>query len=203
MDPVVNLELVTAAPTVDVGSLVEVQLLARAADSQDIPIVAVQALLNWDSDVLRLAGVIDNVTPDYEWFLSGFFNDIGTDNLNDGVTTAPMGLPFNDGDASFEALGQFPPAAWPVARPAGTRITTFVFEALRASSPTKIDIPLSAGEITTSAVFWGEGAPGVDILGDTSNVLITVTPEPSTLAMVMLGLAGSCRGRVRRGLRTK
>lgn len=186
MERVIDLLLTSDTPSVEVGGLVTVQLTARAAVEQDVLMAGIQAILEWEPDVLELVGITNNTSPEYEWFLSGFNNDIGLDNLNDGVTAPPVGLPFNDGDAFYEAHAPFPPGPLPSAGPEGMLVTTLSFEALRASPLTRIALPYEMGDYTTAAVFAGQGSPGVDILRLTGDTYITVTPEPSTLVLTLL-----------------
>ncbi len=193
-DPVVNLELLPALSEVEVGETFEIQLIARAAVAEDVLISGIQAILNWDPALLRLAGTIENPKggPDYEWLLSGLPNDSGLDNLNDGVKEPPDFLPFNDGDAFYEALGQFPPSAPFSAGPGGALVTTLLFEALAVTPSTMISMPMSAGLNTISEVWWAL-VPSFPLLGETFPAKVTVIPEPTTAMFLLLLAVGSVR----------
>jgi hypothetical protein len=201
--PVANLELNALNDTVGIGDTIQVELIVRAGQLEDVEVPGAQTIINWDPSILRLTGFVANEAPgDYEWLLDDFTNDCGLDGLNDPCA---FGLPpANDGDAFFEALAQFPPPLGmgsPIVGIGGLKITTLLFEALAATpvgSPSPISIPFESGVFTTTAVFGP--VPGVSILGETSGTEVTVVPEPTTAVFLIALSVGFVRTR-RRGIR--
>ncbi|MFQ5414599.1 MAG: hypothetical protein ACE5E6_09100, partial [Phycisphaerae bacterium] len=88
-------------------------------------------------------------------------------------------LPFNDGDALYEALAQFAPAppAFAPPPPNGLLVVTFTFEAIApAGAGTQISIPASAGEFTQTVVLDGF-TPGLIVTGALGPpITVTITP---------------------------
>ncbi len=194
-EPLVRLDIVTQDSLVEIGDTVAVDLVVTPLEEADFRVGGVAAVLNWDPVALQLAGVVTNENPDYEWFLAGFNDDSGLDDLNNGVTTEPIGLPDNDGNAFFEALAQFGLQNRPTVTSGGLKVVRILFQAL-AANVTEISIPLGVGEHTASAVFLGDGPPGVNILGGTQNTIITIVPEPGSAALLgALGIAILCKRR--------
>lgn len=105
----------------------------------------------------------------YNWFVSSFPSDCGTDGLNAPCTG---GLPTNDGDALYQAFSQLEcqgePAPSAQATPQGLLITKFRFKMLATSGGALLDIPLEAGDNTRTLMVGGDD-PGLNIIGFTGN----------------------------------
>ncbi len=192
-EEIVDLSMTPSASTINVGDTVEVTLMASPGIPEALAMSGVQVILGWDPGVLRLAGSIENVLPEYDWLQSGFDNDSGLDDLNAGLFDPPTGVPGNDGDAFYSALGQL--ASPPVVPLAGMQVTRFLFEAIAESNGlTDITMPLTAGQFTQTAAFSAT-VPGLNILGDATGTQIMVVPEPATGAFLILLSTGFLRAR--------
>ena len=154
----INLEWRPDTQTVPVGATVEIGLYAVSDDPEmDQYILAMDVILNWDTQFLELVGVDDN--GPYDWLFSGF--PVGNvDGLNDT---------FADGDALYTALGQLGDGAW--ATPEGLLVTTFQFTALAETPGTTITIPEDAGSYTHTAIW---GSPGQDVHGTLGSAIVTI-----------------------------
>ncbi len=174
---VVDLEWRPDVLSVGVGETAEIGLFAVAAVGDNIAISGLQAILAWDPGFLELAGHIDD--GQYGWLQSGFPNDSGLDDLNAGLVDPPLGVPNNDGDAFYTALGRLGDP--PVIDTDALLVTTMRFHALAVTDATQVCIPEMAGDFTESAVFanW-------PITGELGCATITVTPEPTTLVWFAL-----------------
>lgn len=154
----INLEWRPETQIVLAGGIVDIGLYAVSDDPEmDQYILAMDIILNWDSDSLELVGV-DNNGP-YDWLFSGFpVGDV--DGLNET---------FLDGDALYTALGQLGAGAW--ATPEGLLVTTFQFSALAETPGTTLTIPEDAGSYTHTAIW---GSPGVDVHGTLGSAMVTI-----------------------------
>ena len=173
----VDLLFSPTSQSVVVGETFEIGLIARSGTGAAEPFSALQAILQWDDSVLRFLGRVDN--GPYAWLSSDF--PVDPDMLN---------ASFNDGDALYQALGQFPPNALPIASTgAGLLVTTLQFEALQAAPMTQVSIPLELGSFTQTIVT-DPVIPGLNILRDTGVANVTVVPEPTTAAFMLLLSSG-------------
>jgi hypothetical protein len=135
-----------------VGVTTLVDLYAVSSDGEtNEDMSAMDVIVSWDPAVLQLLGV-DNTGNPYTWLFSGFSNDSGLDGLNNT---------FNDGNALYTAFAQLGNPAF--ATPAGLRVTRFRFRGLIAAASSTIDMPLTMGSFSRSAVYDGT-IPGLDIL---------------------------------------
>ncbi|MFQ5413966.1 MAG: PEP-CTERM sorting domain-containing protein [Phycisphaerae bacterium] len=170
--------------TVGVGDIVEIGLMAISDDDFFQSIGAMEVILNWDTDVLRLIDHVDN--GPYEWLMSSFPDDGVFDGLNDT---------FLDGDALYRALAQFAPAPPAFAPPQGLLVTTLRFEAIAPSPLTDIVIPPTAGFFTETIVLDGF-IPGLNVTGELGSAQITVVPEPATLTLLAIASVAVIRRRL-------
>ncbi len=145
----------------NVNDLVEVNLVAHSADGSPQAINAIDMILDWDPDVLELLGA-DDANAGYAWFISGFLND--PDDINDGTSEPPIGVPMNDGDAIFTALADVDNPA--TTGPDDLIIVTLQFRALQISPGTEVSFTPFLGEYGETRVF-GEGIQN-NITGDIS-----------------------------------
>lgn len=184
----VNLEYRTPAQNVRVGETVEVGLYAVSDDGGDQAFAALDAILSWDPDALRLVGRSDN--GPYGWLLSSFPNDSGLDGLNadcgEDVFCDPSytGTPFNDGDALYQAIAPFGLDPPPYATPDGLLVTTILFTAVAATPATELRFLEAAGAGSFTRVLDAEPLGG-DATGELSSL---------TLAIAACGSAGDFDG---------
>jgi hypothetical protein len=166
------------------GETIEIGLYAVPSNTEVEAILAgVQFIINWDPSQLVVSDSIDN--GPYDWLLSGFNNDSVFDNFNNGISTPPFGVPFNDGDAFYEALAQFPPplGQGPAVVPTGgLLVSTFEFTAGPPTDQTTVAIPFSAGCFTCTAAFWGANdVAGCDVKGRLGEARIRINSAPVLL----------------------
>ncbi len=180
----VNVEWRPAAQNVLVGELVELGLYLVPDHPDAVEEVgSLELILNWDPADLLMIATLENDPNDpslYQWLVRGFSNDGGLDNLNAGVNTPPIGVPFNDGDALYGALAQFPPPfgeGSAMVPQGGLLVTTIRFTATQETLSTEITIPEYTGEYTCSSVLWGV-IPGCDFKGDVGTARVRITSEP-------------------------
>jgi hypothetical protein len=146
---VVDLSLQVGEPAVQVGDLIEVELVARSSDpilSQSV--AGLDAIIGWDSTVLAFctngsSGVPSSCEPgvvdgDYNWngLVGPFVDDTNVDGLNNDLT---------DGLILYSAFSQFGNPA--IAPPEGLVVARFSFRALSTGTPTTMATWIS----TTSA----------------------------------------------------
>lgn len=179
-DEIVDLRLAPVIQTVNIGDTVEIGLIAQSASGGDIPMAAIQAILNFDPNVLELQGLVNNGPYDWLDMTSTFFDDSAFDDLN---------ATWLDGDAIYLALAQFNPP-FPMATPSGLLATTFIFEAVGIGEMSQISMPFTQGNFSQTVVLSGT-IPALDILGSAFPAFVTVVPEPSTAAFVLI-LATFC-----------
>src|SRR5262249_37764671 len=123
--------------TVNVGNVVSVGLYAISDGSPpNQSMLSLDVILNWDPSKLQLLSLTNN-SP-YGWSQSQFPNDCGLDGMNGNpVCPAYTGLPANDGNAFYRALGTSGQAGTPAyATPAGLLIATFNFLAVAQTPST-------------------------------------------------------------------
>lgn len=184
--------------TLDVDDIVEIDLVAHSSDGTEQLITALDTILVWDPASLELLGV-DDSNADVSWFVSGFFND--PDNINDGTSDPPIGVPNNDGDALFTALA--PPNSPASTGPDDIVITTLLFRALQPTPATEVQFLPTLGEFGQTRVF-GEGKQN-NITGDISATATVVIVSSACFAdfdhngqveafdlAVLLGTWGRC-----------
>jgi hypothetical protein len=150
-----------------VGDIVEIQLVATSDGVTGQPFAALDAILDWDPDVLEFIEH-DDTGAGYAWYVSGFLLD--PDGINGDVS---------DGESLFTALVQpSTPAEAPL--PPGLVVTTMRFEVLAETSGTELRFEPSAGVYGTTRVL-DYYEPGLEITGDTTSVAtVVVVPEPQT-----------------------
>ncbi len=169
---VVDLRLLPASASVQVGNAIDVELWATARDNESQSVSAMAVLLQWDAQDLGLLGLTNN--GPYGWLSSCFPDDSGLDGLNNTWT---------DGDARYEALALLGSPA--IATGSGLLVTTLRFEALRPAAVSTIDIPAALGQSSFSKVL-GADFPNQDVTGSLGIATIAITPEPAGAVLLLL-----------------
>lgn len=181
----VNLEWQPPNQTAGVGQLVEIGLFAVSDNTSTQFMSSVTAMLSWDETQLELVGI----NPDsdgYAWLNSFFPDDRGLDGVNNDCGKGQFcdtftGRPINDGEAYYEAWGQFPPGELPGAIPSpGLLVTKFRFRVLRAGIGRVHLLPFF-GNFTRTRVMSGlvAGREITGTLGSAAQVtVITCALEP-------------------------
>jgi len=176
-EDLVDLFLLPATQEVVVGQTFEIGLFARSQTSQEVPVGALSAVLDWDPTKLAFLGVRNTGLP-YQWFSSGFNDDYD------------LNVSFTDGDAFYQALAQILPPAIPAEAPGmstgGLLVTRFRLRAL-GSLPTQFAVTAQSdppNPITITQVVHGT-IPGLDITGNASSTT-TIVPEPTTFTLAMI-----------------
>ncbi len=174
----VTLSVRGATPVVSVGDTFDVHLWGEANDAPAVAFSAVQAILQWDSDALRLDGV--DQTGAVGLFASSF-------PVGDAFGLNEAALP-RDGNGLWVGLA-FPNTLDIVDR--GTLLTTFQFTALE---PTTAAVALlaSAGSPPATTKVVGS-VPNQDVLGSLGGpATVRIIPEPVTAQFFAAALAVFC-----------
>jgi hypothetical protein len=158
----INLEF---RPAVQSATLAEeavgVGLYAASDSADDQLLSAIQAIVQWDPAHVRLIG-LDT---------SGAVPLVGS-----GFPDDPFGLneidPPQDGDGLYVALA-LPPVA---ATPAGTLLTTFLFEPLATTPGTEVAFLEEAGSPPTQTIVYDGTVPNLDVTGTLSGAVIEILP---------------------------
>lgn len=185
----INLEWRVSAQTIRVGDTVEAALYAVSDDETNQSFTALDVVFVWDPEALELTGKTDNGPA---ILLSSFPNDQGIDGLNadcgPDIFCEPYSfLPFNDGDALFQAYVFLPDPESPLqATPQGLLITTIVFTAIAPTLATELRIVATAGKFSSTKVL--NGPVGGNVTGGLS---------PLTLSIVACGTRGDFDGNCR------
>ncbi|MEW6251711.1 MAG: hypothetical protein AB1716_13790 [Planctomycetota bacterium] len=123
---------------------------------------AMDVILAWDPQVLRLQGIATGGQYPYQWLFSGFPDDHNLDGLNNT---------WADGNALYSALAQLggPPAfATP---PPGLHVTSFVFRKLRVGTTTEVRMLPEYGQYSRTVVYDGN-TPNVVVTGELHNAAL-------------------------------
>jgi hypothetical protein len=178
----VNLEWRPETQTVVVGNTVNIGLYAVSDDLSDQSVGAMDVILSWDSTYLALLGNVNN--GPYAWLVSDFLEDLG--GINDD---------WADGDALYTAWTQVvgDPA---YATPAGLLVTTLQFATTAETPGTWLTVPETMGSFAETVVYDGEEA-NTRVTGTLGSAMVTIIPEPTSVLLLLGGMAGI--GRRRRG----
>ena len=155
----VNLELRPVTEPCTTARL-EIELYAVSDTQNNQSMAAMDVILTWDPQVLRLEGRNEEIQYPYHWLFSGFRDDHLADGLN---------ITWDDGDALYEALARLGVPA--CATPTGLLVTRFVFHKLRVGEPTTLAMLPAFGHRSHTVVYDGS-VPGHVITG----TLIPATP---------------------------
>jgi hypothetical protein len=171
----INLQWRVSVPVVRVDRTVEVGLYATSDDDSEQPIGGIDAILSWDPGTMELVDKIDG--GPYAWLSSSFPNDENIESLNADCAAAVFcepysGLPYNDGDALYQSVMQFPPNPPPYATPEGLLVTTMRFKALMATPATDIALLEVVGEQSTTVVDTED--LGADVTGTLRSATLSI-----------------------------
>ena len=158
----INLELRARPPVINVGEVVEIDLVAVSDSAQPQTMAAVDALLDWNTGDLELDpnALNPGANPPSNpygplWCFSGF----------------PANAPFGQ-YSGWGALGT-PLAAMP--GPDGTLLTTIRFTALHATPSTLIDmVNVDGSPATGITAVWSSQIPGTTVTGSVTGVTIEI-----------------------------
>ncbi len=148
----VSLELRAVDDVISFGDDAFVGLYAVSdTPGVDHPISAIEAVITWDPATLALVGL--EGTGGAPLLFSGF-PATGSGGLNESIVP-------QDGDLFYLALGQL---GAPIdASPAGTLITTLVFEAVSSGPDSPIAIEVSGGSPLKDTIVYDGTIPNTDV----------------------------------------
>ena len=171
----INLQWRASMDTVWVGELVIVGLYAVSDDDTEQALAGIDAIVIWDQADLVLVAKYD-VGP-YPWMQSKFPPDAEIEGLNadcsPGEFCVPYtGLPYNDGDALYQSVMQFPSNPPAYATPEGLLVTALVFRAVTAAPAAQVGLLSASGSQLTVVLDAVDLA--ADITGELGSVAIQV-----------------------------
>jgi hypothetical protein len=164
--PVVNLSWSPSSPTVSVGQTVQLDLRAASGTCANQPVGSVEVVLNWNPALVQLVGKVD--PPSSPWQSSGFPNDSALDGLNAPYT----GIPNNDGNAWYHAIGDFQVGV--DVPPAGMVVTSFTFQGLDGTLATPVAMIAATGNYSRTRVLGAGATMGVDLTGSIASASVRV-----------------------------
>jgi hypothetical protein len=162
----INLEMRPASQTVywSPDAKVEIGLYAVSDDDTDQTLAAIDAIIEWQTEFLRLLGNDDDGGPQLVASSFPFPDPYG---INEADPPA-------DGDGIYTAWAPFGnPVA---ATPEGTLITTFVFEPLVTTPATPVDFLVSAGSPVGYTIVFHGTKPNTDVTGTLSGCTVEIRP---------------------------
>lgn len=171
----VNLVWRVSRQTVRVGELVSIELVAVSDGEVAQSVSGIDSVIGWDPVVLRLAGTEN--TGAHQWMGSWFPADAGLDGLNadcgsDLFCEPYTGLPYNDGNALYQAFAGWAPAQ---VTAEGLVVTTILFEVLAAADSTEVYLIAAMGDFTSTRVADGDPDHlGRDITGTLGSMALQV-----------------------------
>ena len=184
----INLELRPAVQVATVGQTVDLGLFVVSDDLTTQFTNLVWVKFSWNTLLLQLTGLDQTgATP----LLNSHFplaDPFG--NINGGVSP-PVNSP-----GFYEAQAFLGPANNVPATPLGTLLTTFKFTALGLTPLTTVSIIPGANPSEPSRVFGP--VPNSNVTGTLGSAAITIIPEPSGFALLLLGAVMSQVRRRRR-----
>ncbi|MFQ5495229.1 MAG: hypothetical protein ACE5EX_07585, partial [Phycisphaerae bacterium] len=162
VDARVDLLWASRPGTVVRGATFDIGLFGVAvrSDGKNQDVAAVDVLLRWDPQLIRLIGVVNDV--DHPWLQSELMDDSGLDGLNNSLL---------DGDAKYTALAG--PGAPATITPSGLRIAAFRFLALRAGVTAGIAIEPALGTYSATRIFGAE-RPNQLVTGSLQHAAVSV-----------------------------
>jgi hypothetical protein len=158
----VSLQLVQRQNCGDRNLLLDLYAVADPPDA-NVPLAALDVVLQWDPTRLLLLDVQDPGPYPYAWLFSGFPNDSQLDNLNGTWTDG------NTAYSAYSQLGGVPASAVPAP---GLLVKTFTFRVLTVQGATTVTMPRTFGRYSKTMVYDGQVA-GLDITGTLSPGVVT------------------------------
>jgi hypothetical protein len=162
----INLELRPTLQTVYLGRdlEVEIELYAVSDDDTDQLLAAIDAIIQWQPEFLRLVGNHGEGAVD---LLGSSFPFPDPYHINEADPPA-------DGDGIYTAWAPFGnPVA---ATPEGSLITTFVFEPLVCTPATGVDFLATAGNPPGETIVFGVDGPNENVTGTLSGCTVEIRP---------------------------
>lgn len=187
----VHLELRVSQNVAELAEFVGVDLYAVSDDQTDQPFVGLDAVLRWDTATLRLVGFAPDVSP-FSWPRSNFPNDEPLDRLNadcgpDTFCIPYTGLPYNDGNAFYQAAALSPDSP-PMATPDGLLIVRLVFETI---------IPISITDVGFHDRFGLYSSSKVVASGPNGTAVVTGELRSVSFGIAACGTRGDFSGNCR------
>jgi hypothetical protein len=155
----VDISLQASPDPVQVGRVVDAEIVLSNTGPTTASVAAVDVLLAWDPSEFRLTGF--SGPAGNPWIALGFLND------PDGINNT-----FEDGNGLLTALA-FPGNPIDIPPSGQFTVATVEFLALRATPAASIDILDSLGAYGQTRVFAPE-PPQTDILGDTFGAAVEI-----------------------------
>lgn len=162
----VNLVLSPPSQTVAAGDQVSIEVYAVSDSPFDQAFAALDVLVGWDPAFLNPI-TFSNAGAGYTWGNSGFLFPTLNGNLNDG----------NAEWSGERQLG----GPFPLATPAGLKLTTFKFTAIAPTAGTLVSMPATLSGRNTRV--FHPSIPNTNILGLLSpDVMVTITLPPTNIS---------------------
>ncbi len=158
IDVILNLD----SPRVEVGQLVEIDIVVRSSGPASQPFVTIESLFDWDPSALRLLG-IDDSGAGAEWLLSDFLPE--QDDVNDDI---------DDGCALHSAVAALGSSETAPSTPEGLIVTTLRFVALTEINATEVRLVDEIGLFARTRVI---ASGPTFVTGDiSSTATLTILP---------------------------
>lgn len=171
----INIELRPEQPGYHVNDTVRIGIYLVSDDATDQSFSAATIMFGWNPAHLELLGV-DNTGA-----VPLLFSDLPADgNVNET-------LPPADGDGYYGLLANFGPP--PVATPAGTLVTTLVFNAETEVCGTTVSILTQAGSPPQQTVVYHGTIPNLDVTGTLGSTAVDIDSVAPTASA---GAIGAC-----------
>lgn len=170
----VNLEWRPSQQVVSPGDTVRIGLYAVSDSALEQPISALDVIVNWDPTYLSNLSLGD---PQDWWLTDGFFTD-----ASDGIN-----INTQDGTVMYTAWANFGGPV--VVGPQGLLCVEFLFRAAAPTNQTNVGIAATYGLHSATSVFHGT-IPNYDIKGTLGSASVSIVPEPASVTIVVLGIAG-------------
>jgi hypothetical protein len=161
----INLEFRTVTDAFSIGDSVLVDLYAVSdTPDTDQALAAIEAIISWPETSLQLIEIVGGGEASLAF--EGF-PILGSNGLNEVD-------PPQDGDGLYIALSSLGTPT--LATPAGTRITTFRFDAIANDEAALINIDQLGGDPERSTIVFSGIIPNKDVTGTLTGVTVSIGP---------------------------